>query len=236
MNKSQLAKRYYNAPAACRVLGAIINKPILFKNYKVEKEDFIDPLHKVVFVTVNNLIAQDIEEIGFAEIENYLSTIDKTSHKKIFGSEDNKEWLYDLIDQGSPVNFEYYHNILRKYSLLREYISEGNDVSDILDLEELDNKILQEQKEDFNKMSIEDIIKIMDSKNLNAKKRFSQINVTKVRKAGDDAEELWKEIQETPSYGLNSPSGYMNRITNGITGNTLRIVSKDSGCGRRSFR
>ncbi|HID0768055.1 TPA: DnaB-like helicase C-terminal domain-containing protein [Clostridium botulinum] len=234
MNQNMLGKKYYDSRSACQVIGSLIQNPILIKKseYKLEQDDFVKPLHMAIFTVVYNLAYQGVKAIGISEIETYLANNDLLNHKKIFENEKNLEWLNKIIQDANISNFEYYYDVVRKMSLLRNYINNGIDVKDILDVDEIDVAIEKIQREKFNKMSIKDIMSMMDKKNIQSKKRFVLKSNIVSRKAGDAAEELRKRLKENPPYGLSLESKYLNEITKGASGGKVLLETRDTGCGK----
>lgn len=234
MNKSQLLKKYYDSRSACQVLGGLIKKPELIndKKYVLEEEDFKDNLHRTIYICIFNLFNQGVKDIGFAEIETYLANTDSVSHKRIFDSEENKEWLYKTIEDSNIINFDYHYKTIKKFALLRSYIDNGIEVNEILDVNEVDPNIIKQQRDNFNNLELTDIIRFVDKKSLNAKKRFANTGVSQFRKCGDGSEELWLQMQEEPAYGFNFLSGYMNSLTGAIQKGQFVLHTKDSGIGK----
>lgn len=234
INNKQLIKKYYDSRCVCQVLGALIRNPVLIKNrdYYLEQDDFIKPLHQAIFTTIYNLAYQGVKEIRIAEIETYLANNDLVSHKKIFDDEKNLEWLNKLIEDASQVNFQYYYDTIKKLSLLRSYLSNGIDIRDILDMEEIDPKMIKMQREEFDKSTIQDITDIIDKKNLEAKRRFTIKTKSESRKAGDNAKELREHMKITPPYGFTFESKYLNTLTRGMLGGKFLLETRDTGMGK----
>jgi len=233
MNKG-LIKRYYDTRSACQVLGTLMRNPrkIKSKEYSLDQEDFISGLHQTIFTCVYNLAIQGVKEIKLNEIETYLSTTDPIGYKRVFEGNDGAKWILDVIKDANEANFEHHYNVVRKMALLRNYLQQGVDVKEILDMTEIDPKMIQKQREIFNNTSIDDIIKELDKKNLKAKKRFAINSNTSRRKAGDNAFELREQMKESPSYGFNLESGYLNSITRGCVGGKVLLETRDTGMGR----
>src|SRR3712207_5021048 len=109
--------------------------------------------------------------------------------------------------------FRSYYDTIKKLSLLRSYLSNGIDIRDILDMEEIDPKMIKMQREEFDKSTIQDITDIIDKKNLEAKRRFTIKTKSESRKAGDNAKELREHMKITPPYGFTFESKYLNTLT-----------------------
>lgn len=117
-------------------------------------------------------------------------------------------------------------------SLLRSYLEQGIDISDILNIDELDPVKKQEQQDQFDSMTMDDVINLCDKKFLVAKKNFLIKNDNESRKAGDDAEALYLKLKESPSYGLGLESGYLNTITRAMQKKKFFLETRDSGTGK----
>lgn len=233
-SKKNFIKKYYDSRSACQVLGSLMINPKLIKSldFPLDKEDFIGGKHQTLFTAIFNLAHQGVETINLSDIESHLHSVNPVGYIKMFEKFTGEEWITSLLEDANVNNFSHYYKIVRKYALLRSYLSEGVDVSKILDLNELDPEINQQQLEIFDKLSIEDIIKFFDRQNLNSKQRFTVRDNNKSRKSGDGADELYEAFKETPSYGLSYESEYLNTITYGVQGNRFIVDTRDSGCGK----
>ena len=85
---------------------------------------------------------------------------------------------------------------------LRAKMETGQDVTDILDMSEVDSKLLDEQYRIFVETPLQEIIKEFDRRNMEVKGRFIQRNEEDSRKVGEDAEELFERLQDAPDMGL----------------------------------
>lgn len=150
----------------------------------------------------------------------------------MFENEKNTEWLNQICEDSNYANYEYYYNKIRKLSLLRSYMKEGIDVTDILDMEEIDHIIIKQQQEKFEIMTLIEIQQYFDKKNIIVKQRFFIKDEKSSRKAGDNAEELRNQIKENPCYGFGLESEYLNTITRGALGGKFFIETMDSGMGK----
>lgn len=202
------------------------------KEFILQKNDFMGGLHQTLYITIYNLAHQGAKEIKLADIETYLYNTDPLNYDKVFNKNEGVEWINKVLLDANESNFEYYYNIVRKLSLLRSYINEGFDVSDILDVDEVEPNTINEKGEIFNNSSIKEIINKLDKKNMSAKMNFLIDDDTVQRKAGDNAEELREEMKLSPSYGLNTESEYINTIIRGILPGKFLLETRDSGMGK----
>ena len=232
-SKSQIDK-YYNAQASVQVLGTLMNNPKLLNRnkYKLDLEDFIGKKHCCLFTCIVNLFSQGLEVIKVSDIESYLSKNDLAGHNLFFEKENDIEWINDVFNEGDVNNFDYYYSLVRKLSLLRSYLSQGVNVTELLNMDELDNNLLKMQQEKFDLMTLDDIKRYFDKKNSNVKKRFCSKEDNKSRKSGENALELRERLKELPPYGFNLESGFLNTITRGALPKKFFLETRDSGCGK----
>lgn len=231
--KKQLEK-YYDKRASCQILGDLMHNIHLLKDkkYTLNQDDFPNGLHHIIFTCIYNLNLQGLEEIKISDIESYLHSNDPKAHTLVFENEKNIEWLNDIYDSANVSNFEYYYDKIRKLSILRSYIQEGQDVSEILDMDEIDHIIIKQQQERFDNMNITDIQKFYDKKHFSIKEKFTTKDASCSRKAGDDAEELRQRMKENPCYGYGLESEYLNTITRGALKGKFFLETRDSGMGK----
>jgi len=202
------------------------------KRYPLNIDDFPNGVHQLIYTCTYNLSLQGLNEIKIADIETYLNTNDPKSYNVIFENEKNLEWLSQIYEDANNSNFDYYYNKLRKLSLLRSYISEGIDVSSMLDMDEIDHIIIKQQQERFEVLTLNEIQKYFDKKIFNVKEKFLVKDSTKRRKAGDNAEELKEKMKESPIYGYGLESQYLNTLTRGALKGGFFLESRDSGKGK----
>ena len=64
INKKKINK-YYCKRSACQVLGCMMKNPRLAtsREYTVNENDFVSPLHKTLFMVIYNLSIQGVSEI-----------------------------------------------------------------------------------------------------------------------------------------------------------------------------
>lgn len=231
--KKQLEK-YYDKRASCQVLGCLMQNPSLLKDKKNSLiiEDFPVGVHQLAYTCIHNLILQGLKEIKVSDIETYLSTNDPKSYVIMFENEKNLEWLHQIYEDSNLTNYDYYYNKIRKLSLLRTYMQEGIDVSEILNMDEIDHIIIKQQQEKFEIMTLNEIQRYFDKKNNSVKQKFFTKDEGSSRKAGDNAEELRQLIKENPCYGFGLESEYLNTITRGALGGKFFIETMDSGMGK----
>lgn len=233
ITKKQIEK-YFDKRSSCQVLGCLMKNPNFQKDkkYILNIEDFPNGIHQLVYTCVYNLSLQDLKEIKIAEIESYLNTNDPKAYSLIFENEKNIEWLSQIYEDSNSINYEYYYNKIRKLSLLRNYMGEGIDVSEILDMEEIDHVIIKQQQEKFEIMTLSEVQQYFDKKNFNVKEKFLVRDSTKRRKSGDNANELREKMKESPCFGYGLESKYLNTLTRGALKGGFFLETRDSGKGK----
>jgi replicative DNA helicase len=232
---SKSIKKYYDKRSVCQVLGVLMLEPhrLKVRSYFLEQKDFsIDPLHNIIFTCIYNLSYQGVKEITIGEIEGYLAAVSPVDHSKVFDKYNGAEWLSKVIEAANPLNFDYHYNKVKKMSLLRSYMERDISVKHILDRDEVDPNIIKSQEKYFDELTIEEIIKEIDERHLDAKRSFIIKDGNESRKAGDNAKELREKMRESPSYGLGLESQYLNTIVRGALGGKFFLETRDSGMGK----
>lgn len=233
MNRDVL-KRYEDRRANCQVLGCLMLNPKLVKSrqYPIIGEYFATRNHRILFEVIEALAEGGANEIGLSDIESWMAQNSVVAYKRFFEMSDESEWILSLIEDAKLSNYEYYFNIVRKYSYLRDKIESGQDVSDILDESEIDTALLEEQREKFLRTPLQDIIRFFDKKNIEIKQRYNLRSDEDSRKSGDGVDELLESFKEAPNYGWRSESKMLDTATRGCRRGMFVVESKDSGTGK----
>ena len=204
------------------------------KERPLHESYFITKTHKALFIVIDNLYKGGLETVKLGDIETYLATHDQLTYKRFFEVGDETEWILELLElETDETNYGYYYDIVRKFAFLRAKMETGQDVSDILDMSEVDSKLLDEQYRIFVETPLQEIIKEFDRRNMEVKGRFIQRNEEDSRKVGEDAEELFERLQDAPDMGWRHAGGQMmDTISRGCRRGMLTIESRESGCGK----
>lgn len=232
MNKRQLIKKYYNSRAACQVLGCLLTNPELVKSKElpISQDDFINPLHQVIFGVAYDLAHKGVKTIRLAEIENHLNATSPVSYER-FMNQQGDEWVQKVLMDSEIGNYEHYYWVVRKLSCLRAYLHQGMDVAGLLDYTQVDPTLIEQQEEKFFTMSMNDIIRYFDRKSLNAKEQFV-VSSNEGGKIGEGAKELRKRLKESPPFGYSFESEYLNTLAYGLRVGALYVESRESGTGK----
>lgn len=229
-------QKYNDARAACYVLSALLKNTRLLvsRERPLDESYFINKTHKALYVVIENLQKMGLQQIKLGDVESYLATHDQLTYKRFFEVGDETEWILELLElETDDYNYNYYYDIVRKFAFLRAKLLTGQDVTDILDMNEPDGRVLDEQYSRFVETPLNDLIKEFDKRNIEVKSKFVQRKEEDSRKSGDNAEQLFEELKIAPAMGWNHAGGpVLNTISRGCRRGMLTIESRESGCGK----
>lgn len=234
--RKDVLQRYQDTRACCYVLSALMKNTRLLRSRErpLDESYFINKVHKALYIVIENLYRAGLHTVKLGDIETYLATHDQLTYKRFFEVGDETEWILELLDlETDEYNYNYYYDIVRKFAFLRAKMETGQDVTDILDMSEVDSRLLDEQYRIFIETPLMEIVKEFDRRNLEVKSKFMQRKEEDSRKAGDNAEELFEELKLAPSMGWNHAGGpVLNTISRGCRRGMLTIESRESGAGK----
>lgn len=232
LQKKHLLQKYYNSRAACQVLACLMEKPslILSKEFPLQREDFLNPLHEVLYGVILDLSQKQIQTIRPSEVEAHLHTVSPITYDR-FEQNRGFEWLEQLCQIAELGNYEYHYFIVKKLACLRSFIAKGVEVTELLDYTQIDPHLLQEQEERFFRMSLGDILAFFDRKLLQAKQSFV-LETGDEGKVGENAEEYREQLKQSPAFGYAFESDYLTAIGRGLRRGALYVESRNSGNGK----
>ena len=229
--------KYYDSRAACYLLSCLLKKPklALSRDRAYNENFFTTKTHKALYLVIENLAKMGVETIKLADIESYLATHDQLTYARFFGEVgDETEWILSLLEMDTDEgNYNYYYDILQKFAFLRAKMENGQDVTDILDMNEMDSRILDNQYEHFIEMSMEEIIRHYDTLNLTVKHSFTRRSEEDSCHAGENIRSLREELAQNPDYGWRLSLGrYCDGLVRGARRGNLVVESRNSGMGK----
>lgn len=229
--------KYYDSRAACYLLSCLLKKPklALSRDRAYNENFFTTKTHKALYLVIENLAKMGVETIKLADIESYLATHDQLTYARFFGEVgDETEWILSLLEMDTDEgNYNYYYDILQKFAFLRAKMENGQDVTDILDMNEMDSRILDNQYEHFIEMSMEEIIRHYDTLNLTVKHSFTRRSEEDSCHAGENIDSLLQELAESPDYGWRLSLGrWCDNLVRGARRGNLVVESRNSGLGK----
>lgn len=229
--------KYYDSRAACYLLSCLLKKPklALSRDRAYNENFFTTKTHKALYLVIENLAKMGVETVKLADIESYLATHDQLTYTRFFGEVgDETEWILSLLEMDTDEgNYNYYYDMLQKFAFLRAKMENGQDVTDILDMNEIDSRILDNQYEHFIEMSMEEIIRHYDTLNLTVKHSFTRRSEEDSCHAGENIRSLREELAQNPDYGWRLSLGrYCDGLVRGARRGNLVVESRNSGMGK----
>lgn len=215
------------------IIANLCNNPKLIINpeYKLTEDDFPEVFHKIVFSSINNLVVNsiDLDEVTAVDIDNYLSN--KPELYKIWKDSDGIKYIMDTKELSNDGLFEYSYHKIKKYSLLRELLDNGFDISEIYPIDDLN--IMTESAKKLDDMTDADIMEYYTNKIIDVRNNWNIDSGTMEDFiAGDDLEGLFEELKEEPDLGYPFPNGYYNTLFRGMRESKYMLRSGRSGFGK----
>ena len=232
VDMKKLSDRIYDSSNTNFLLGALMNKPSLCTDnkYPIDKDDFTPILfHRIVFASVYNLSLNGVKDCDEIVIRDFLSNYQ--SQLTVF--EDNKgmEFVATVKELSNANNYEYYYDILRKYSVVRDAYKDGEDVSQFWDFE-LDDS---ENMENMSKYSLKDVLDYYETKNVKRKKKYLVNSGTERMTVGDGFDIVLNNLEESPMVGAGLASPMLNSLYRGLNGGHLILRGAPSGIGKTTM-
>lgn len=233
MDKKDLIKlqdKYAYLPLFARMLKEPDEVLRLSGKYHLTPEDFPEQFHKIIFSVINNLYRDGVTAITKIEINAYLK--DFTDKYRVYKDNEGDEYLEKVMGLEEVENFDYHYSRVKKFSLLRHYVEQGIDISDIYDVNVIELKEEEEQSERFNNLTISDIVKHVDAKIIDIKEKFI------IEKEGigghlsDNIRDIFSSKKVALNYGANFISGFLNTASRGARLRKLYCISGNSGSGK----
>jgi replicative DNA helicase len=224
---------YQDKMAIMQVLGSILKNPLLLADsskYELTNDDFPEQFHKLIFAAIYNLYDDGTEVINEVTIDGYLKDYD--IQYAIFNKNDGIEYLYKIQELAEEGNFEYYFKRLKKFSLIREMDGLGFNIKELYDDEIIDPKEKEKMQENFDKLSIEDILKVYETKMIEVKDKFKTNSESQGIQAGSGAKDLLKRLTESPDIGVPMNSESLTSIFRGSRKKKYYIRSSITGGGK----
>lgn len=220
----------YNANIGAMVLGCLLKTPSLCFSpaYPISKNDFAPlELHKVLFVCIYYLAKNGVSNITELEIDNFVKSY--PIQQEILNDNNYIEFISTIKELANLDNYDYYYNVVRKFSLLRDIKAQGIDIKDFYDETNEDEEQLKQQLEKWN---IIDILNAIDNKANKLKNKYDTNFIRTQMIAGTDTEDLIQEFEYQPSFGSFLCSPYLTQLYMGLCRGHLIMNSAPSGVGK----
>lgn len=131
-------------------------------------------------------------------------------------------------------NFDSNFKRLKKFSLLRDYVSSGVDISEIYTVVDENTNVIEHHKQmqKFDEMDLNDIIDHFQAKFTALRIEWSVSNDSRNFKAGDDVETLLERLNQAPVYGEPFNNNYFNTLFRGKNKGKFLLRSGGTGTGK----
>lgn len=212
------------------VIGCLLKRPTLLKENNISTEDFPERFHKVIFGAINNLVKNGLLDLDILDIDNFLSSYPKQF--KVFTDNDGITFLENCRNLSDISKFDYYYTRLKKFSLLNQMKQKGINVSDIYDEDIIDIPLMQKQQKDFDEMTINDILGLLEVKLIELKQDFQTDENIEEFHAGSGLRELKESYKEEPEMGAPMGSAILTTIVRGARLKKFYLKSSPTGIGK----
>lgn len=227
-----MTKQLVDKESIAQVLGCFIKNPNILEEKGIElwRDDFPELFHTLVYATAFNLHLDGAQHIDSIAIDSYLSKY--PNQYSVFNDNNGVEYIERVVELAELSNFEYNFNRVRKFTMLRELVASGIDISDIYDDTIISQTEHEEMQGKFDKMSISDISNAISGKFMVIEDKFLSEDGQKEQHAGLGMAALKESLKENPEYGSPLNGDILNTITRGARRKKLYAVSASSGSGK----
>ena len=215
-------------------LGHICNDPklLLNKQNRAVADDFIDRLHKIIYVAVENLAIQgDIDDITDVSINMFLE--DYPDQQDYFNTHNGMQFVQDVKDLSESSSFNRSLQNIKKYTLLRNYEKHGFSVKFLYDTDLVDPELISKRSREFEEMSIATI-------QLAVKEKLNSLTGVVIDSSTDNISfeanegifDVIEKYKKEPLYGHPFQSHLYNAIFRGMLGKKVMLRSGSTGSGK----
>ena len=222
----------YNREEALNLLGNICNDLNILRdrNYDILVSDFDDLFHKTIFGVLTNLsLEKDTKVVDGFMIDSYLRNF--PIQHKTFEMNNGVETI-EKMKEVKGASLEYSYKIVKKMSLLRRFKMVGMDVSEIYDENSFDVSKVQAQRENLDRMSINEIKQFFKIKLIEIDQDFQTQSDSYSFRAGDGIEDLLQRCKMADHWGATFQSKLFNAVFRGMIGSKFMIRSGGTGTGK----
>lgn len=225
---------FFNKTASLNILGILLKQPDILdkvEKYQINKFDFYNELHEIIFISINNLYLNGLKKIETVDIANYL----KEAHPQKFEFFENNNGK-NLIEQALKISdvekLDYYYDILKKMSILRTFDDYGIDVKFMYNPDETNFTKITAQEQWLQNTDIEEITNTIQRKIDKAMSQCKVIGDEVAVSGGADIFETLSELEETPAIGLPVPFSIYNTVVMGARRRKVYVTSGFQGLGK----
>lgn len=218
----------YSENDSALLLGILMNDSTkcLDTKYPLDKEDFECVLfHRTLYATIYNLAIKGVKQVDEIMVEEFLHNY--PAQEQIYLDSNGRDFIFSMkeLSYDKVENIQYYWEIVRKHSMLREYEKSGTNIKEIWDNEKSDIK----NEEELNKWTIDEICNGFEAKQVTIRRKFLCNKVKEEYTAGTDFLEYKERFKKEPLIGNSFQSPYLNGIYRGIFGFIIRVAKSGGG-------
>lgn len=225
-NKLLVPKR-----AIFNIIGALCTNPQYVSNidYSLNINDFEEQFYKIIYTSINNIAINNfnVGKITPKDVDDYLS--DNEQAYNLFKINDGLQYINDAIEQTNIETFEINYKLLKKFTLLRDFNSNGFDILDIYNPYDTSDNI---KMENFKNYELNDIVNKINQKLLNVKNNWSLSEQYKSYEASHNIDTLLDRLSQAPDFGVPFFNGYYNAVFRGMRFGKLMLKSAGTGVGK----
>lgn len=215
------------------VIGSICQDTELLRDdgCQLRPEDFMQSLHKIVFKAINNIVfnasGDRVTNVTAVDIDNYLSSY--PTQYKVWNEQRGYEYIQNCLEHANKEVFWQSYDLLKKMSVLRAYVLEGFDISELYDWETEDYLAREKSLQQLKKMEMKDIFEHFTLKNLRIKDDFNIETEAKYFRAGTGVSELLDSAREGSTMGYPTGMGFENSAFGGMKRGKFLLRSAATG-------
>jgi replicative DNA helicase len=224
-----------NPPRAIySVIGNLCKNPQALRDPEIflTEKDFAQDFHKIIFSAIYNLAFSSAEttKIDEIDIDNYLASYPQLY--KIWEKHNGLAYVRDSIEHANQETFKSNYERLKKFALLRMYVENGIDVSDLYNYSSTDLKEQEKGMKTIDKMTVQQIIEHYSLKMMKLRDEFNVGQESRDFKAGDDLDNLLDDLNQEPEFGYPFRNGFYNAIFRGMREQKFLLRSAGTGAGK----
>lgn len=216
------------------IVGNLCKNPHLLRDTEIHlsEMDFALEFHKIIFSAIYNLAFSSAEtkRIDEVDIDNYLASY--PTLYKIWEKHGGFQYVRDSIEHSNEDTFRSNYDRLKKFSLLRFYVSNGVDVSDLYDYHSVDILTMDKGMKTIDSMTVQEIIEHYTVKVLRVRDEFNVGQESRNFVAGDDLDDLLINLNKEPEFGFPFRNGFYNSIFRGMRPGKFMLRSAGTGTGK----
>lgn len=225
--------KYADTPALVQILGCITANVSLLDDegkYNLTADDFPKEFHKIVFSAISNLHTMGTRQINVQAIDQYLQS--RPVSYATYKANDGARFLKTAEENADLANFDYYYEVTKKFTLLREYANIGYDVSWIYDPDELNQEIRERKTQYFNSLSLIEIADLIDEKIDRVRAVYVDGSTDETVSASDGIDEMFDQLLQHPNVGQPLYGKLVNTVTRGMRLGCFYLRSAATGVGK----